>query len=62
MKPIEEFHILLKSVNSEQITNFEGGHVINKSNILVRIIQNDFKTGKQIQFNNENFKIAKPFC
>jgi chromosome transmission fidelity protein 1 len=61
MKPIEEFHILLKTLNPEQITKFEGGHVINKSNILVRIIQNDLETGKQIQFNYENFKTSETF-
>lgn len=55
MRPLEEFNLLLKVLDKNQIEYFEGNHVVDKSNIFFSNITCDLIKFEKLIFNHENF-------
>ena len=48
LKPFDDYYNLFPNVNKDRILTFEGEHIINKGNILLSIIGNNFLCNNQI--------------
>ena len=58
LKPFDDYYNLFPNVNKDRILIFEGEHIINKGNILLSIIGNNFLCNNQIiSFTYESMKI-----